>query len=173
MMTAARSPLPLEFEVIPEQELDKLTQKVERLGKFLRIRILSGSPEEEVGAWSDHRLHHEECFTDWRHHTIIFAPGHQDFIKNLTTDALEMPKITGMKQDPAANHRASCGQARVARRSHYGEADQDQQDVPMHLRDWAEKEADHPGRDQAGQDSSGSATKPLKRQVLTIQATQH
>ena len=28
----------------------------------------------------------------------------------------EMPKITGMKQDPAANHRASCGQARSARR---------------------------------------------------------
>ena len=28
----------------------------------------------------------------------------------------EMPKITRMKQDPAANHRTSCGQARVARR---------------------------------------------------------
>ena len=28
----------------------------------------------------------------------------------------EMPKITGMKQDPAANHRASCGQARAASR---------------------------------------------------------
>ena len=28
----------------------------------------------------------------------------------------EMPKTTGMKQDPAANHRASCAQARTARR---------------------------------------------------------
>ena len=57
----------------------------------------------------------------------------------------EMPKIAGMKLDPAANHRASCGQARVGRRQHSGETDQDQQDVPKHH---AEKEADHPGRGQ-------------------------
>ena len=48
-MTAARSPLPLEVDVITERELDKLKQKVERLGKFLCICILRGSPEEEVG----------------------------------------------------------------------------------------------------------------------------
>ena len=40
--------------------------------------------------WSDHCLHHEESFTDKRHNTIIVAPGHQDFIKNKTTDALQM-----------------------------------------------------------------------------------
>ena len=73
-MTAARSPLPLDLDVISERELDKLKQKVERLDKFLRIRILRGSPEEEVGAWSDNCLHHEESFTDKRHHTIIVAP---------------------------------------------------------------------------------------------------
>ena len=60
----------------------------------------------------------------------------------------EMPKITGMKEDPAANHRASCGQARAASREHSGETDQDQQDVPKHHRDWAKKDADHPGRGQ-------------------------
>ena len=42
MMTAARSPLPLELDVISELELDKLKQKVECLDKFLRIRILRG-----------------------------------------------------------------------------------------------------------------------------------
>ena len=41
-------------------------------------------------AWSDHCLHQEESFTDKRHNTIIVAPGHRDFIKNKTTDALQM-----------------------------------------------------------------------------------
>ena len=89
MMTAARSPLPLELDAFPS-EIDKLKQNVERLDKFLRIRILRGSPEEEVGEWSDHCLHHEESFTDKRHDTIIVAPGHRDLIKNVTTDALQM-----------------------------------------------------------------------------------
>ena len=39
--------------------------------------------------WSDHCLHHEESFTDKRHYTIIVAPGHRDFIKNMTTDGLQ------------------------------------------------------------------------------------
>ena len=90
MMTAARSPLPLKSDVISKRELDKLKQKGERLDKFLRIRIQRGSPKEEVGVWSDHCLHHEESFTDKRHYTIIVAPGHRDFIKNMTTDALQM-----------------------------------------------------------------------------------
>ena len=89
-MTAARSPPPRELDAIPERELNKLKQKVERLDKFLRIRILRGLPEEEVGVWSDHCLHHEESFTDKRHNTIIVARGHRDFIKNKTTDALKM-----------------------------------------------------------------------------------
>ena len=74
--------LPLELDVISERELDKLKQKVERLVKFLRIRILRGSPKEAVGVWSYLCLHHEESFTDKRHNTIIVAPGHLDFIKN-------------------------------------------------------------------------------------------
>ena len=89
-MTAARSPPPLELDAISERELDKLKQKVERLDKFLRIRILRGSPEEEVGVWSDYCLHNEKSFTDKRHNTIIVAPGHRDFIKNKTTDALQL-----------------------------------------------------------------------------------
>ena len=51
---------------------------MERLDKFLRIRILRGSPQEEVGERSDHCLHHEESFTDKRHNTIIVAPGHRE-----------------------------------------------------------------------------------------------
>ena len=43
-----------------------------------------------MGAWGDHCLHHEESVTDKRHCTTIVAPGHRDFIKNLTTDALQM-----------------------------------------------------------------------------------
>ena len=80
MMTAARALLPLELDATSERELDKLKQKVERLGKLLRIRILCGSPEEEVGAWSDRCLLHEESFTDKRHNTI----------KNKITDALQL-----------------------------------------------------------------------------------
>ena len=85
-MTVARSPPPLEFDVISQRELDKLKPMVERLGKFLRIRILRGPPEDEVGAWRDYCLHHES-FTDKRHDTIIVAPRHRDFIKNKNTDA--------------------------------------------------------------------------------------
>ena len=62
-----------------------MKQKVERLSKVLR-----GSPEEEVRVWSDHCLHLEESCTDKRHCAIIVAPGHWDFIKNMTTDALQM-----------------------------------------------------------------------------------
>ena len=94
-MTAARSPPPLELDATPERKLDMLKQKVERLGKFLRIRILHGSPEEEVGVWSDHCWHHEESFTDKRRNTIIVAPGHRDFIQNKTTDALQMGTADG------------------------------------------------------------------------------
>ena len=90
MMTAARLPLPLEFDVISKREFDKLKQKVERLDKIFRIRIQRGCPKEEVGVWSDHCLNHEESFADKRHYTIIVAPGHQDYIKNMTTDALRM-----------------------------------------------------------------------------------
>ena len=89
-MTAARSPSPLELDPVSERELDKLKQKVEHLGKFLCIRVLRGSPEEQVGVWSYHCLHHEESFTDKRHNTIIVAPGHRDFIKSLTTGTLQM-----------------------------------------------------------------------------------
>ena len=186
----ARPPLPLDLDAISEREFAKLKQKVERLDKFFRVRILRGSPEEEVGVGSYHCFHHEESFTDKRHNTIIVVPGHRDFIKNKITDPLqmgtafvivpakgsfatalakdnhkegeiqgqirqflssintvregqtrigvkrieqvgrkkgiqarhkphcgaEMPKITGMRQDPAANHRASCGQVRLERR---------------------------------------------------------
>ena len=94
-----KSPLPLELDAISERELDKLKWKVERLGKFLRIRILRGSPVEEMGAWSDYCLHHEEPFTDKRHNTIIVAPGHRDSIKNVTTDALQ--KGTALIMVPA------------------------------------------------------------------------
>ena len=43
-----------------------------------------------MGVWSYHCLHHEESFTDKRHNTIIVAPEHRDFIKNKTTDPLQM-----------------------------------------------------------------------------------
>ena len=57
---------------------------------FFRICISRGSPEEEVGVWSYHCFHHEESFTDKRHNTIIVVLGHLDFIKNKTTDPLQM-----------------------------------------------------------------------------------
>ena len=75
MMTAARSPLPLELDAISERELDKLKLKVERLDKFFRIRIPREPPKEEVGVWSDHCLHHEESFTDKRQSSLHLGTG--------------------------------------------------------------------------------------------------
>ena len=88
----------------------------------------------------------------------------------------EMPKITGMKQDPAANHRASCGQARVARHQQWWSRPRPARRPKTSQR--LGRERSRPSRtrstdDQVGRDSSDSPTKQLKRQVLTVQATQH
>ena len=51
----------------------------------------------------------EEFRTDQRHYTISFAPGYQDFIKNMTTDTLckctwhsPWPQLTGTPQLPSS-----------------------------------------------------------------------
>ena len=115
MMTAARSPPPLELDAISERELDKLKQKVERLGKFLRIRILRGSPEEEVGAWSDYCLHHETVFhgqAALHHHRCTPGTGipsrtwpltrckwakHSSWSQQTVVSPLPLPRITTRK----------------------------------------------------------------------------
>ena len=89
-MTAARSPPPLELDV-SERELDKLKQKVERIGQIpppSAFYVDRQRKKWEHGNY--HCLHHAESFTDKRHYTIIVAPGHRDFIKNKTTDALQV-----------------------------------------------------------------------------------
>ncbi|MEK6914541.1 MAG: GTP-binding protein, partial [Nanoarchaeota archaeon] len=72
--------------VVPEQEMKKLREEAERNGKpgFEFAYIMDHIKEErERGVTID--LSYKKLITPKRQITIIDAPGHKDFVKNMIT----------------------------------------------------------------------------------------